>query len=75
MIQLNATHLGLVEAEQCQAESYQSKPNQNALISQLKLKAQQLGGNGLVFDRCIQNSNTFCHAHLRCQGLAIKVTR
>ncbi len=73
ILQLNATTLGQVEAEFCQNEPNSRKPNESYVISQLKAKTAQRGGNGLVLDRCVEYNSALCYSALRCNGVAINV--
>jgi hypothetical protein len=73
--ELGASQLGYVEANYCQEDIRDRKPSNDALISSLKIKAQKLGGNALVFDSClINNSTASCHSYTECRGIAYLVT-
>lgn len=73
--ELGARQVGYVETNYCQIDIRELKPSQDALISELEVKAQKLGGNALVFDSCIVNRTTAsCHTQTRCQGIAYLVT-
>lgn len=73
--ELGASQVGYVEANYCQVDLRDRKPSNDALISSLKIKAQRLGGNGLVFDACtVNNSTASCHSFTHCRGMAYLVT-
>jgi hypothetical protein len=71
-----ALQVGYVEASYCQVDFRDRKASKNSLISSLKIKAQKLGGNALVFDACIVNSHSAsCLTHTKCRGIAYLVNR
>jgi hypothetical protein len=55
---LGAVQVGYVESDYCQLDSRDHKIDKNSLISSLEVKTQKLGGNALVFDSCLVNTNT-----------------
>lgn len=73
--EMGASLVGYVETNYCQEDFRSSKPSNDYLISKLKIKAQKLGGNALVFDSClINNSSAACHSYTECRGIAYLVT-
>ncbi|WDE03066.1 hypothetical protein SG34_016705 [Thalassomonas viridans] len=72
--ELNASQLGYVETDFCQLDFRDSVPGKNFLIDELEVKAQKLGGNGLVFDSCIVHKATAdCYTYTKCRGMAYLV--
>jgi hypothetical protein len=72
---LGATQVGHVEARFCQKDIRDYKPSKEALIADLKVKTQKLGGNALVFDSCLVNRTTAsCHTKIVCNGMAYLIT-
>lgn len=72
--QLNATTLGQVETEYCQVNLLGGLPPENKLNKVLKAKAQQLGGNAIVYDSCQSGRNYMnCEKYIRCQAMAYSV--
>jgi hypothetical protein len=72
---LGATQVGHVEARFCQKDRRDHKPSKEALIADLKVKTQKLGGNALVFDSCLVNRTTAsCHTKIDCNGMAYLIT-
>ncbi|WP_371379311.1 Rcs stress response system protein RcsF [Thalassotalea aquiviva] len=72
--ELGASQVGYVETNYCQKDFRDREPSKSSLISSLKIKAQKLGGNALVFDSCIVNNSTAsCHSHTKCRGMAYLV--
>ena len=72
--QLNATTLGQVETEYCQVNLLGGLPPEKKLNKVLKAKAQQLGGNAIVYDSCQSGRNYMnCEKYIRCQAMAYSV--
>lgn len=72
--ELGAKHLGYVESNYCQVDIRDYQPSKAALIDELEVKTQQLGGNALVFDSCFVNQNTgSCYRQMQCNGMAYLV--
>ncbi|MCW8865460.1 MAG: Rcs stress response system protein RcsF [Colwellia sp.] len=73
--ELGATQVGHVETRYCQQDIQDYKPSKEALISELEVKTQKLGGNALVFDSCLVNRTTgSCHTQIHCNGMAYQIT-
>jgi len=73
--ELGASQVGFVEANYCQIDFKDYKPSKEALISELEVETQKLGGNALVFDSCLVNRSTgSCHTQFQCNGMAYFVT-
>lgn len=73
--ELGASRIGYVESNHCQIDRRELKPSNEALISELKVKTQKLGGNALVFDSCLVNRSTAsCHTQTKCKGMAYLIT-
>ncbi len=73
--ELGASQVGFVEANYCQIDFRDHKPSKDALISELEVKTQKLGGNALVFDSSLVNRSTAsCHTQIQCKGMAYLVT-
>ena len=71
---LNASVVGYVDAEYCQANRTDQKPSQSYLMTKLKIDAQRLGGNGIVFNACgLQTTSARCYVYLTCTGTAYLV--
>ena len=71
---LGATQLGYVDTSFCQMDFRDRQPSKEALISDLAVQAQKLGGNALVFDACAVNRSTAsCHSYIQCNGVAYLV--
>lgn len=74
ILQLNATTLGQVETEYCQVNLLGGLPPENKLNKALRAKAQQLGGNAIVYDSCHSGRNYMnCEKYIRCQATAYRV--
>lgn len=72
---LGAAQVGYVETQYCQVDVKDRAPTRGTLIASLEVKAQQLGGNGLVFDSCLLNKNTAsCYRYTHCRGMAYLVS-
>jgi hypothetical protein len=72
---LGAVQIGYVESDYCQLDFRDHKLDQNTLISSLEIKTKKLGGNALVFDSCLVNSNmASCHIHTKCDGMAYNIS-
>jgi hypothetical protein len=72
---LGAAQVGYVESDYCQLDFRDHKIDQNTLISSLEIKTQKLGGNALVFDSCLVNSNmASCHIYTKCKGMAYNIS-
>jgi len=73
--ELGASQVGHVETRYCQKNIRDYKPSKDALISELKVKTQTLGGNALVFDSCLVNISTgSCNTQIQCNGMAYLIT-
>jgi hypothetical protein len=73
--ELGASQIGYVETRFCQKGIRDYKPSKEALISELKVKTQKLGGNALVFDSCLVNRSTgSCNTDIQCNGMAYSIT-
>jgi hypothetical protein len=71
---LGATQVGYVESNYCQVDIKDYKPSKSALVSELEVKTQKLGGNALVFDSCLVNRTTArCNTQIQCNGMAYLV--
>ena len=72
---LGASRVGYVETYYCQVDFRDLKPNTDALISELEIKTQKMGGNALVFDSCLVNKSTAsCNTYTLCRGMAYLIT-
>ncbi|WP_323846078.1 hypothetical protein [Microbulbifer magnicolonia] len=69
----NATSLGLVEASHCQQKPGEREPSRHALVNDLKLRAQRLGGNGLVIEACGKGAAAACERYMECRAIAYAV--
>lgn len=67
--------LGQVETDFCQNEKLGKLPPKSKLQRTLKVKAQKMGGNGIVYNQCkaAQYYNG-CEKYLRCEGSVFSVT-
>ena len=73
--ELGASQVGYVETRYCQKNIRDYKPSKEALISELEVKTQRLGGNALVFDSCLVNRTTgSCNTQIHCNGMAYLIT-
>ena len=73
--ELGASQVGYVETNYCQIDFRDNKPSKKALIAELEVKTQKLGGNALVFDSCLVNKSTgSCHTYTQCHGMAYIIT-
>jgi len=73
--ELGASQVGYVETKYCQKDIRDYNPSKEALISELKVKTQKLGGNALVFDSCLVNRSTgSCNTQTQCNGMAYLIT-
>jgi hypothetical protein len=73
--ELGASQVGYVETKFCQQSIKDYKPSIETFITDLKVQAQELGGNALVFDACLVNKTTgSCTTHILCKGMAYLVT-
>jgi hypothetical protein len=73
--ELGASQVGYVDSGYCQINIRDHIPSKETLISELKVKAQKLGGNALVFDSCSVNRTTgSCNTHIQCNGMAYLIT-
>jgi len=73
--ELGASQVGYVETNYCQIDYRDYIPTKKALISELEVKTQKLGGNALVFDSCLVSRNTgSCYSEIKCKGMAYLVT-
>jgi hypothetical protein len=72
---LGAAQVGYVESDYCQLDFRDHNIEQNTLMSSLEIKTQKLGGNALVFDLCLVNSNmASCHIYTKCKGMAYNIS-
>lgn len=72
--QLTHTNLGMVDAEYCQNERFGHLPSETELKKIMRSKAQQLGGNGIVYDACDSGRDYLdCKQYIRCQATAYDV--
>jgi hypothetical protein len=72
--ELGAAQIGYVESDHCQVKFNDPKPDHSSLIYALKVEAQKLGGNALVFDSCLANDSTVdCNSYIKCHGMAYRV--
>ncbi|ENY73013.1 lipoprotein [Aeromonas diversa CDC 2478-85] len=71
---LNYLYLGTVEGQSCQEGSNQPVPSAANARTEARTRAADLGGNGLVLDKCSERSDTpGCLKQIVCYGQAIKV--
>lgn len=72
---LGASQVGYVETYHCQVDFKDRKPSTAALINELEVKTQRLGGNALVFDSCLVDKSTAsCNTYTLCRGMAYLIT-
>lgn len=72
--QLNASNLGIVEADFCQVNLNGSVPSESSLRKRLKVETQLIGGNGIVYDSCERGSHYLnCKKYIRCQATAYNI--
>lgn len=71
---LGATQVGYVESNYCQVDFRDLKPSTKALISELEVETQKLGGNALVYDSCIKSRTATCQSYTQCRGMAYIIT-
>ena len=72
---LGGSQVGYVESNYCQVDFRDINPSREALISELEVKTQKLGGNALVFDSCLVHKSTAsCHTYTQCKGMAYLIT-
>ena len=72
---LGGVQVGYVESDYCQLNIGDRKLDNNSLISSLEVKTQKLGGNALVFESCVVNSNmASCHRYTKCKGMAYHIS-
>lgn len=73
--QYETRFLGQVETDFCQNERFGTLPPKSKLQRILKAKAQELGGNGIVYGQC--KTGQFyngCEKYLSCEGTVYSVT-
>ncbi|PJG59957.1 Rcs stress response system protein RcsF [Aeromonas cavernicola] len=71
---LNHLYLGTVEGESCQADANQPIPNAGEARTQARRKVADMGGNGVIFDKCAEFSDTpGCLKQVICYAQALKV--
>lgn len=71
---LNYLYLGTVEGQSCQEASNQPVPSAGDARTEARRKAADMGGNGVVFDRCNETTGTpGCLQQIVCYGQALKV--
>ncbi|SEA18965.1 hypothetical protein [Microbulbifer marinus] len=68
-----ATSLGFVEAAHCQKKPGDRQPSRQALVDNLKLRVQRLGGNGVVVESCGKSADAMCQLFIECRGMAYAV--
>ncbi|ALP39607.1 Rcs stress response system protein RcsF [Aeromonas schubertii] len=74
LTELNYLYLGTVEGQSCQEGSDQPIPSAANARTEARNRAADLGGNGLVLDKCSERSDTpGCLKQIVCYGQAIKV--
>ncbi|RHW77134.1 hypothetical protein [Colwellia sp. RSH04] len=72
---MNAKILGPVETDYCQLFVDGPMPSQKSLHKTLKVEAQYLGGNAIVYDECKNSSFYFdCKKYVRCRATAYVVS-
>ncbi|WP_043319539.1 hypothetical protein [Microbulbifer sp. HZ11] len=71
--QYNATTLGFVDASYCQERMDERKASKSQLVSDLKLRTKNLGGNGLVVEACGTGAIPGCYSFMECRGVAYSV--
>ncbi|WP_299594962.1 hypothetical protein [uncultured Microbulbifer sp.] len=71
--QYNATTLGFVEASYCQEKINERKASKSALVRDLKVRTQKMGGNGLVVEACGTAAYGACQTYMECRGVAYSV--
>lgn len=73
----NAKTLGPVQATSCKNKAWQPSPSNENAITQLKLLAQQLGGNAIGSVYCEPpvgtDLKTNCWSSIRCTAMALSV--
>lgn len=73
VLSLNALQLGTVEGESCQANDTQPVPSKTEAETISRRKAADLGGNAIVFGKCIEMpASSECKASVICYGQAYK---
>ncbi|WP_143186928.1 hypothetical protein [Microbulbifer donghaiensis] len=68
-----ATSLGFVEASSCQEKPGDRESSRKALVYDLKLRAQRLGGNEIVVETCGTGAAAMCQAYMECRAVAYLV--
>lgn len=66
--------LGVVESVYCQHSIDQPAPRKKIVIKDMKVKTQNLGGNGLLVESCGQRESVDCIALVECSGTAYVVS-
>ncbi|QKX16230.1 hypothetical protein [Microbulbifer sp. YPW1] len=69
----NATTLGFVNASYCQDKLDERKASKSALVRDLKVRTQKMGGNGLVVEACGTTKFNGCLSYIECRGVAYAV--
>lgn len=69
----NATTLGFVNASYCQEKLDERKASKSALMRDLKVRTQKMGGNGLVVEACGTSEFNGCLSYIECRGVAYAV--
>ncbi|MDO2949374.1 Rcs stress response system protein RcsF [Aeromonas simiae] len=71
---LNYLYLGTVEGQSCQEKSDQPVPSAATARTEARTKVADMGGNGLVLDKCSELTGTSgCLKQIVCYGQALKV--
>ena len=74
ILDANATPIGTVEGETCQSKDTQAPPNMIDAQTDARRKVADMGGNAIVFGKCISMpATTECVSSMVCYGQAYKV--
>jgi RcsF protein len=70
----NATPIGTVDGDTCQSKNTQAPPNETDAQTSARRKVADMGGNAVVFGKCISMpATTECVSSIVCYGQAYKI--
>lgn len=73
LVQFNYRHLGLVTTDYCQYDRDSEEYSRSAILNTLRLEAESLGGNALIYGSCRTTPSAGCYSYSICSGNAYHI--